>query len=169
MQKKIIGIIAIGIYASVAMFLAICLLNYNDYNITEFKDKSLIIISNDELTPDFSKGDLVIVYKNKTEDIQIGDKIFFYNTSEDKVSINLEKLVDKKTNGDEEITFIMDEEYEVEYEKIIGTTKTSKIYPNIGKFLGFLESKYGFLLIIIFPIITIFIYEIYAIIKEVRK
>lgn len=76
---KIIGGVFILVYAVIAIVLTVCLLNYNDYNITEFKDKSLIIVQDDELRPDFNDGDLVIVYKNKNSDIKVGDKIFFYD------------------------------------------------------------------------------------------
>lgn len=166
---KTIGIIIIAIYSIVAIILTICLLKYNDYNITEFKDKSLIIVSDDELRPDFNNGDLVVVYKNRNVDIQIGDKIFFYDTYQNQVSVNLGSVIDKKTVTRDETTFIMDGEYALSSEYVIGAAKTSKVYPNMGKILGFLESRYGFLFIIIFPILILFIYEIYAVIKEIKS
>lgn len=166
---KTIGIAAIGIYAVVAIILTICLLKYNDYNITEFKDKSLIIVSDDELRPDFNEGDLVVVYKNKNSDINVGDKIFFYDTYQNQVSVNLGSVINKETITKDETTFIMDGEYSLSSEYVIGAAKTSKVYPNMGKILGFLESRYGFLFIIIFPILIMFIYEIYAVIKEVKS
>lgn len=45
-------------YSSVfnsSYLLTICLLNYNDYKITELGDKSLIIVKDDELIPTYKK------------------------------------------------------------------------------------------------------------------
>lgn len=166
---KTIGITVIGIYGIIAIILTVCLLKYNDYNITEFKDKSLIIVGDDELRPDFNNGDLVVVYKNKNVDIQVGDKIFFYDTYQNQVSVNLGSVIDKEVITKDETTFIMDGEYALSSEYVIGAAKTSKVYPNMGKVLGILESRFGFLFIIIFPILILFIYEIYAVIKELKS
>ena len=58
---KVIGIIFASIYAVVAITLTVFLLNYNKYNITEINNKSLIIVRDEELKPDFQKGDLGIL------------------------------------------------------------------------------------------------------------
>lgn len=166
---KIIGGVFILVYAVIAIVLTVCLLNYNDYNITEFKDKSLIIVQDDELRPDFNDGDLVIVYKNKNSDIKVGDKIFFYDNYKDQISVNLGSVVDKETVTRHETTFVMDGNYSLSSEFVIGKASTSKRYAKLGTILGILESRFGFLFIIIFPILVLFIYEIYAFIKEIKR
>ncbi len=166
---KIIGIILIVIYAVVAITLTIFLLNYNKYNITEINDKSLIIVRDEELKPDFQKGDLVIVKKNQNKDIKVGDKIFFYDNYKDIVSVNLGTVLEKESITKEETTYIMDGDYAVSSEYVIGTAKTSKSYSNLGTILGVLESRFGFLFMIIFPILVLFIYEIYAVIRELKS
>ena len=50
---KIIGIILGIIYALIAITLTICLLNYNDYNITVLGNKTLILVRDNELEPNF--------------------------------------------------------------------------------------------------------------------
>ena len=63
-MKKVLkglGIVLVGVYLVVAITLTVFLLNYNKYNITELNNKSLIIVRDEELKPDFQKGDLVIV------------------------------------------------------------------------------------------------------------
>ena len=89
---KIIGIILGIIYALIAITLTICLLNYNDYNITVLGNKTLILVRDNELEPNFQKGDLVIVTKNSNQDINIGDKIFFYNDNEKQVTVNINNI-----------------------------------------------------------------------------
>ena len=77
MKKKFLNFI-FTIYIIVAVFATICLLSYNSYKVTEFGNKSLVIISDNELLPELKKGDLVIVDKNEL--ILTGHKAFFYQT-----------------------------------------------------------------------------------------
>ena len=46
--------------------------------------------------------------------------------------------------------------------------KKDKVYKNVGKYLSVIESKWGFLFIILVPCFFIFIYEIYALIVEIK-
>lgn len=166
---KVIGIILISIYAVVAITLTIFLLNYNKYNITEINNKSLIIVRDDELKPNFNKGDLVIVNKDANKDVKVGDKIFFYDNYKEVVSVNLGTVLEKEVVTKNETTFIVDGDYAVSSEYVIGTARTSKSYSKIGSILNILESRFGFLFMIIFPILILFIYEIYVVIKELKE
>lgn len=60
--KIVIGVLLIP-YFIVAIFLTVCLLNYNDYNVTVFNNKSLIIIRDSSLEPTYKKNDLVVIEK----------------------------------------------------------------------------------------------------------
>ena len=163
---KIGGIILLVVYAAMAITLTLFLLKYNDYNITEINGNSFVIVRDDDLKPDFNKGDLVVVKKNDNKDIKIGDKIFFYEIENEKVTVN---FINKEVVNDKETTFVMDGEYPISSEYVIGKASTSKSYAKLGSVLNVLESRYGFLFIIIFPILIIFIYEIYAAIKEFKS
>lgn len=166
---KIIGIIFGVIYAFLAIVLTIFLLKYNKYNITEIEGNSFIIVRDEELKPDFQKGDLVIVKRNSNKEINIGDKIFFYDAYEGKVSVNLATVVNKKDVSRRETDFTVDGDYVVFDENVIGKASTSKTYAKIGTILGLLESRIGFLLVIIFPILVFFIYEVYVFIGELKS
>lgn len=166
---KIGGIILLVVYAAMAITLTLFLLKYNDYNITEINGNSFVIVRDDDLKPDFNKGDLVVVKKNDNKDIKIGDKIFFYEIENEKVTVNLGNVINKEVVNDKETTFVMDGEYPISSEYVIGKASTSKSYAKLGSVLNVLESRYGFLFIIIFPILIIFIYEIYAAVKEFKS
>lgn len=166
---KILGIIFGAIYCIIAITLTVCLLNYNDYNITELGDKSLIIVRDDELEPNYQKGDLVIVKKNPNREIKIGDKIFFYAANEGQVTVNLGNVISKVNITKQETTFTMNGDFPISSEYVIGKTSTSKVYHKLGSILSTLESRIGFLFLIIFPILVLFIYEIYAVIKEIKS
>ena len=166
---KIIGIILGAIYCLIAITLTVCLLNYNDYNITELGDKTLIIVRDDDLEPNYQKGDLVIVKKNPNREIVAGDKIFFYDDKEEQMTVNLGSVISKVNVTKTETTFTMNGDYPLSSEYVIGKTSTSKVYHRLGSVLSTLESRFGFLFLIIFPILVLFIYEIYAVIKEVKS
>lgn len=165
---KVIGIIFASIYAVVAITLTVFLLNYNKYNITEINNKSLIIVRDEELKPDFQKGDLVIVNRDANRDIKVGDKIFFYDNYKEIISVNLATVLEKEKITNNETTFIVDGDYAVSSEYVIGTARTSKSYSKLGTILSVLESRFGFLFMIIFPILILFVYEIYVVIKELK-
>lgn len=166
--KIIFGILLIP-YLIIVIFLTTCLLNYNDYKLTEFGDKTLIIVKDNSLEKSFHKGDLVVVTKNPNTDIKINDQIFFYETYAAKVSVNLGTVQNKININKEETTYTMAGDYDLSSDYVIGKADTSKVYSNVGSILGFLESKWGFLFIVVLPILIAFIYEIYAIFTEVHK
>ena len=78
-------------------------------------------------------------------------------------------MVDKKNVNSKESTFTLNGDYLLSSEYFIGKLDTSKVYHNLGSVLNFLESRLGFLFLIIFPIFVLFIYEIFMVIEEIKK
>lgn len=156
-------------YIFIVVVVTACLLCYNEFHVTEFGDYSLIIIDDKSLEPTFKKGDLVIVKREDPTDIKISDGVFFYDTYEQQVSINLGNVIGKKKVTNSEYTFSMDGEYEFSSQYVIGKVDNSKIYNSLGSILAALESRWIFLLVIILPVLLIFVYEIYAFVIEVKQ
>lgn len=170
-MKKVLKVlfgIFIALYLVVASFLTVCLLSYNDYKISVIGNKSLIILDDDALEPEYKKGSLLIVEKNKNDDIKVNDDIFFYNTYKNEVVVNKSRVEKTQKITDTETTYTINKKYEISSEYVIGKADTTKVVENFGSVLGFLESKWGFLIVIVFPLSLLFIYEIYAIIREIR-
>ena len=153
---KVLSYVFFVPYLFVVVFLTVCLLNYNDYNITEIGDKSFIIIRDDELEPKYKENDLVIVNRNKLDEVKRGDEIFFYDNYRNQVVVNVGKVIDVEKVTDTESTFVVEGNHSISSEFFIGI-------------LAILESRWGYLFIVVFPILLIFIYEIYAFIMEVKK
>ena len=171
-MKKVVKIllsILLVLYAVVAIFLTACLLNYNDYKITEFGEKSLIIVTDDTLEDKYKKGSLLVVDKSNAKDIKSGDEIIFYNTYNNQISIAIGEVISKEVITDTETTYTVTGNYDISGEYLIGSANDTKIYPVIGSILAVLESRIGFLIIIILPITLAFLYEIYVLIVEVKN
>lgn len=166
--KWILGILLVP-YIIIAVFVTACLMCYNDYNITEFKDYSLLIVEDDSLLPTFEKGSLLVVKKNKFEEVKNNDYAFFYDTYDNQVHVSLGKIISKRRVNENESTYVIEGNYDLSSEYFIGKADTTTIYKGLGNILSVLESRYGFLFIVVLPILVLFIYEIYAIVKEIRN
>ena len=58
--KKIFSLVLFGIYFVFALVMTILLLNYNEYGITQFDNKSLIMINSKISNDEFKKGELIV-------------------------------------------------------------------------------------------------------------
>lgn len=167
--KRIIIGLLLTVYLLVAVFLTACLLTYNDYKISVFGDKSLIIVKNDDFEPNYKKGTLLIVKKNNNDDIKVNDNIFFYNTYKNQIVVSYSQVIKTEKITDTQTTYTITGNYELSSDYVIGKADTTKVINNVGNIMSFLESRWGFLLLIVLPISMLFIYEIYIVVKEIVR
>ncbi|MEE3343061.1 MAG: hypothetical protein VZS44_03115 [Bacilli bacterium] len=168
---KVLGVILLVPYIIIAITLTVFLLNYNEYGVTEIGGKTLIKVTDDELSPTYKKGDLLIVKKQDPDEINANDYIFFYEKNIEKktITINLARVISKKKINDTETTFKLEGDVDFSSEFVIGTNKDIKVYESLGTILSALESRWVFLFLIIVPLLFIFLYEIYEFVIEVKK
>lgn len=170
MKKVLIAIknfilFVIGVcYFAFALFMTVLLLNYNKFNVTQFGNKSWILVNENISNEHYAKGDLVIVKKPKFEELQVGDFLFAYRIdSRRSASIQVGKI---GTIYEEEtaVTFENGETYSDDF---IAGVEIEK-HPKVGGYLSIIESKWGFLFIVLVPCFLIFIYEVYSLIIEIK-
>ena len=157
------------IHIPFAIFTTICLLSYNDYQVSEFGKYSLLIINNKELRSVYEQDSLVIIKKANEEDYKKGDKILFYSGNPKVVNfINLGEITDVHSeNGAQASYYIGD--YKLSYDDIIGNVNGSIVYKKAGLILSVIESRWGFMFFVILPTIFFAVYELYEVINEVKK
>ena len=162
--KKIVrGIVLVAI-SVFALIMTILLLNFNEYGVTEIGDKSFIIMRQNISSEKYKRGDLVIVEKVDYSMIQKGDEIFAYRVNS-KGTPNVDVgIVGELFPKDRTIAFENTSAFSEEF--IAG--KAVKTYHGIGTYLAAIESKWGFLFTVLVPCFVVFIYEIYALIVEIR-
>ena len=159
-------------YVIAAIIVTVCLLNYNDYGVTEIGNKTYITVDGDELlSSGYEKGDLLVVEKKSNDTINADDYIFFYESSKEKktVIINLARVISRRDVTETEATFKIEGDIDYSSEFVIGSTKDTKVYHGWGAVLSALESRWVFLCFIILPMLFIFLYEIYEFVIEVKK
>jgi hypothetical protein len=124
------------------------------------------LIKGEISSDNYKKGDLVIVEGKRVENIKIGDEIFVYRLeSSGAVTIDVGITGDTLIEGDKRaISLENGADYTEEF--IIG--KATKVYSKLGGYLSIIESTVGFLFMIIIPSFLIFIYQLYALIIEIK-
>ena len=170
-MKKIGGFllsIVIGVWAIVGIFVTICLLSYNDFGVTEFGTRTLVIVDNDELEPLFKENDLLIVTRTSNRNINVGDMVFYYDSSMNSVAINMGKVQEKKDINKNVSTYTIDN-MKISSEYVFGKADKAKVHHKIGLYLKVLTSQWGFMFLIIFPTLFAFIYEIIMIFETAKE
>ena len=148
-MKKVVFNIFIGVYVVITIFITYILLSYNEHNIAEFNKFYLIS----------DKSDLVVVYKDSSIN---NDNYIYYYGNNGKIKIG-------KVNSISDGIYTLDNEYTLDKDNILGSKDNSKSYCVLGSLYHILTSKWGYLFIIVFPMLIAFIYEIYEIVKEIKK
>lgn len=162
-KKILIWVLAI-IFFSFVMAMTVLMLNINKYGVTQFDDKSLIVIRSDISNEKYNKGDLVIVESRTLNKIAVSDEVFAYKVNSDG-SVNIDLGTVGQVQEDQEtIVFENGSAYGIDY--VIG--EASEVYEDIGTYLGVVQSKWGFLFIILVPCFLVFIYQLYNLIIEIK-
>ena len=166
---KFVKGIVVALYLVVAVFVIVCLLNRNDHGVIELGNNNLVVVSDDEMKPNYNKGDLIVLKNIDADKVEINDMVFFYKMEFGEGSVNLANVVDKYKVNEKETTFTVKDDYKFSGEYLIGRSIDSNSYGTIGSIIKLLISRWGFLFLIILPILMTFIYQIYAIVVEVKK
>ena len=162
--KKVLLIFIGVVYFAFALGMTILLLNQNDYGVTEISGNSLVIIDEQISNDKYQKGDLVIVKKTNFSNLNVGDEVFTYRTVNNtsyQVTIG---TIGELYPDDEQLAFENGDGFSID--NVLG--KATDTYSGIGSFLSVVQSRWGFLFIVLVPCFLIFIYEIYALIVEIK-
>lgn len=156
-------------YILLIIFVTICLLSYNDYKVTEFGKYTLLPVIDSYLEPEYHVGDLLVVEKNNLRDVKVGDMIFYYRTAMGITTVNYAPVVALETVTETETTFTVAGDVRFSSSYFMGKVDTSTTLPQLGRVLGLLQSKWGFLFLGVFPSLLAFLYTLYSVIAEVKN
>ena len=166
MKKNIQNILFIA-YIVIAVFTTICLLSYNQFKTSEFGDNTLVLITDNQLEPEFNKGDLVIV--NKKDAIVDGEKVFFYDTENREIEIKLGEVTKSEIVTKSETTYTIEGEHKISSQYVLGSAKTASVMPKVATVLSVLESKWGFLFLIVMPALIAFLHQITVVFADIKN
>lgn len=162
--KKTLLIICGVIFFTFAIIMTILLLYKNDFGVTQMGKTSLIIIGDEISSAKYKKGDLVLVDSKKVDKIIVDEEIFTYKLDADgKATVQVGK-VGEVSATDNAIKFVNGDTYSMKF--VIGSA--TNVYSNLGLVLSLIQSKWGFLFVVLVPSFLIFIWEFYALIVEIK-
>ncbi len=166
-MKKIVFTTLVSLFILVALSLTVYLFNLNNYSVSQIGKYSFLII--DEKIAEHEKGDLVIVERNPNSEIEVGDEIFFYNTSSEEEIVSYGKVNKAEEITETEATYTLNNNHSISSQYVIGKNDTAIAMSNMGSVVSFMSSRWGFLFLIIFPVLMLLVYQIYLLIKELKK
>jgi len=163
---KIVGWSLLAIIIAVDIFVTVYLLNFNNFAVSQIGKYTFLVI--DEKVADFDKNDLVIVKKNDNKEIEVGDYIFFYDVKSKENVVNYGKVNSVFEVNEKESTFTMSDNLPLSSQYVIGKSETASSFAYLGLLLSVLSSQWGFLFLVIFPILILFLYQINVFILELQ-
>ena len=103
-------------------------------------------------------------YNTKTKEYlnKMNDNDIYYYGNNGKIKMG-------KVNSISDGVYTLDNEYALDKDSVLGNKNKAKSYAILGSIYSILTSKWGYLFIIIFPMLIAFVYEIYEIVKEIKK
>ena len=158
-MKKIVIRIVLAIYIVVAVFTTASLLTYNKHNMSEFNGKVFLKLKEDIAT--YKKGNLLVI--KKSDDYNANDTVFYCNLKKDQCEIS-HGTIDTTMGGQPSINGET-----ISTKLIIGKDENIRVVPVLGSIMNVLESRYGYLCLIVLPILVVFIYELCTIVKEMKR
>lgn len=149
----------------------------------------------DSMDPTFKKGDLIIskaVSEDEADELKVGDIITFLFVKDAKLTLNTHRIVDIEehtimSQGKEttKIYYVTQgDKYNIEYNHDLeenGPVDSSLVSPDevrgkyvthlsgVGGAIDWLKTPVPFFMIVILPLILLFIYNGYVVIKTIRK
>lgn len=157
------------VWLVIAIFVTVCLLSYNDFKISTFGKYSLVVMDSDEYEPEYLEGDLLIIKRNSDAKINIGDEVFYYNTSKDSDTTVYSGAVEEKNTVNQKQTTYKINDKKVSGDYVIGAKKSTKALHTVGTILNIFKSKWGYMFLVIFPTLFATIYEAMLIIDTFKK
>ena len=166
--KIVIGVI-VCLYLIMVVFTTGFLLNRNDYGVSKFMGRYLLFVEEGTLEPEYKAKSLLMIKPVDHKEIEVGDKAFYYDRNGAKYKIKYNEVTKREEINESETTFTMKDNVVISKDNVLGTKDSTTALNILGKILYVVQSKWGFLFIVVFPLFLAFIYEIYAIYMEIRR
>ena len=164
--RILIGVLEIVVILHVIIVTAI-LLSKNKYGYTQFGDCVISTVSHVDAKEmkSVKKGDLLIVHHKKN--IKKGDTIYYYVVNEEAYLIRSDIVSNVETDNYNSIYTIGKNGMDVASSRVLGKDKIT--FHHLGSVLDVVESRPGFLFLVLLPIILVFIYQVYELIKVFKE
>ncbi len=159
-MKELIWRLVLVVFTIIAVFVTTCTLSVNNNNVIQFGSK-LWLISKKGIA-EYPKRSLIIITENQ-RDVKLNSEVFYYTEDSEGATVKFGEITDINNNS-----YTISGE-EIEKSKVIATKQNSKKVFALGTILSILTSKYGYLCLIVLPILFAFMYQIVQLTRELNK
>ncbi len=167
-MKKVLGSIVFVLYVIMVLTVTILLLSYNEYMCSEINGYTVYIVRDDMLEPNYVKGDLLLIKHVSDKNVNIGDKLYFYqNVSNNDYFVRYGEVTDK-IEMSRRTVYTIDGQYQYDSSYLIGEEDGSYVFHKIGGILAVLESRWGYLFFVVIITLLLFLEELYELYMEIK-
>ncbi len=148
------------------IFLTSCILCRNKFGFTQFGNYTLSSVESTDAkyVENTKSGDLLVV--KSSNDIVKGDRLYYYATLNDRYVVRT-GIVEKVEKDEYNSLYTIDTLISGDKKAKLNVTQTrvlgkySSTIGSLGSVWKFLQSRLGFLIFVLLPILLVFVYQIY--------
>lgn len=148
-----------------ALFAFTTLATKDDGSVSSLAGFTPLTVQSESMAPTFDQDDLIIIKQCDPSTLEVGDIVTFHAIIDNQYALNTHRIISiNEVNGLNSYTTKGDnnelaDQHVIADGDIVGEY-VGKI-PYMGKVIGFLSSTWGFLVVIVLPMLLFFIYQVY--------
>lgn len=148
-----------------ALFAFTTLATKDDGSVSSLAGFTPLTVQSESMAPTFDQDDLIIIKQCDPSTLEVGDIVTFHAIIDNQYALNTHRIISiNEVNGLNSYT-IKGDNNELADQHVIADGDIVGKYvgkiPYMGKVIGFLSSTWGFLVVIVLPMLLFFIYQVY--------
>lgn len=165
----VISVILWAIILLAALYAFTTMATKDDQSVASILGYTPMTVETDSMKPTFQSGDLIFIKKCDTSKLKEGDIITFHTIIDNQYALNTHRILKiEEANGVRSYTTVGDNNNGIADQHVISDGDIVGKYighvSGLGKVMDFLSSSTGFLIVIVFPMLLFFIYQVYNLI-----
>ena len=165
----VISVILWAIILLASLYAFTTMATKDDQSVASILGYTPMTVETDSMKPTFQSGDLIFIKKCDTSKLKEGDIITFHTIIDNQYALNTHRILKiEETNGVRSYTTVGDNNNGIADQHVISDGDIVGKYvghiSDLGKVMDFLSSSIGFLIVIVFPMLLFFIYQVYNLI-----
>lgn len=148
-----------------ALFAFTTLATKEDGSVSNLAGFTPLTVQSDSMAPTFDENDLIFIQQCDPSSLQVGDIVTFHAIIDNQCALNTHRIIAiNEVNGLNSYTTKGDNNELADQHVIADGDIVGKYVfkiPYLGKVIDFLSSTWGFLIVIVVPMLLFFIYQVY--------
>lgn len=148
-----------------ALFAFTTLATKDDGSVSSLAGFTPMTVQSESMAPTFDESDLIIIKKRDPSTLQEGDIVTFHTIIDNQYALNTHRIVSiNQVDGLNSYTTKGDKNELADQHVIADGDIVGKYVgkiPYMGKVISFLSTTWGFLVVIVLPMLLFFIYQVY--------